>query len=127
MLRLSELKLPLDHGDDAIADAVHRRLELGADQILSYSVARRAYDARKKSAIALIYTVDVHVADEAAVLRQHSGERTINRAPDIAYRPVARAPDGFAPRPIVIGAGPSGLFAGLILAQMGFGIATMKR
>ena len=120
MLRLSELKLPLDHGDDAIADAVHRRLELGADQILSYSVARRAYDARKKSAIALIYTVDVHVADEAAVLRQHSGERTIARAPDIAYRPVARAPNGLLQRPIVIGAGPSGLFAGLILAQMGF-------
>ena len=120
MLRLNELKLPLDHGDDAIADAINRRLGLGAGQMLSYSVARRGYDARKKSAIALIYTVDVHVADEAAVLRRHEGERTIGPAPDIAYRPVARAPEGFAPRPIVIGAGPSGLFAGLILAQMGF-------
>jgi len=120
MLRLSELKLPLDHGDDAIANAIDRRLGLGAGQVLSYSVARRGYDARKKSAISLIYTVDVHVADEAAVLRHHSGERTISRAPDTAYRPVARAPEGLAPRPIVIGAGPSGLFAGLILAQMGF-------
>ncbi len=120
MLRLSELKLPLDHGDDAIADAVNRRLGLGAGQMLSYNVARRGYDARKKSAIALIYTVDVHVADEASVLRRHAGERTVGPAPDIAYRPVARAPEGFSPRPVVIGAGPSGLFAALILAQMGF-------
>ncbi|MHB1219451.1 MAG: NAD(P)/FAD-dependent oxidoreductase, partial [Alphaproteobacteria bacterium] len=120
MLRLSELKLPLDHGDAAIADAIDRRLGLGTGQILGYSVARRAYDARKKSAIALIYTVDVRVADEAAVLRRYAGERTIERAPDTSYRPVARAPDGLAPRPVVIGAGPSGLFAGLILAQMGF-------
>ena len=120
MLRLNELKLPLDHGDDALADAIQRRLGLPDGQMLSYSVARRGYDARKKSAIALIYTIDVHVADEASVLRRHAGERTIGPAPDTAYRPVARAPDGFSPRPIVIGAGPSGLFAGLILAQMGF-------
>ncbi|MGE3477764.1 MAG: NAD(P)/FAD-dependent oxidoreductase [Rhodospirillaceae bacterium] len=120
MLRLSELKLPLDHDDDAIAQAIDRRLGLGSGQILGYSVARRGYDARKKSAISLIYTVDVRVADEAAALRHHSGERTISRAPDTAYRPVARAPEGLALRPIVIGAGPSGLFAGLILAQMGF-------
>ncbi len=120
MLRLNELKLPLDHGDDALADAIQRRLGLSDGQMLSYSVARRGYDARKKSAIALIYTVDVDVDDEAAVLRRHTGERSIGLSPDIAYRPVARAPEDFAPRPVVIGAGPSGLFAGLILAQMGF-------
>ena len=120
MLRVTELKLPLDHGEDALERAIGRRLGLGAHEILGYSVARRAYDARQKSAILLIYTVDVRVADEAAVLRRLGGERTVACAPDTSYRPVARAPSGLAARPVVIGAGPGGLFAGLILAQMGF-------
>ncbi|MFN0044424.1 MAG: NAD(P)/FAD-dependent oxidoreductase [Alphaproteobacteria bacterium] len=127
MLRLTELKLPLDHGEDALGHAIGRRLGLGAREILGYSVARRAYDARKKSAIFLIYTVDVRVADEAAVLRRLGGERTVASAPDTSYRPVTRAPSGLAARPVVIGAGPGGLFAGLLLAQMGFRPISLDR
>ena len=127
MLRVSELKLPLGHGEDAVADAIGRRLGVGASEILGYSVARRGFDARKKSAIALVYTVDVALADEAAVLRRHAGEHTLGPTPDTTYRPIARAPDGLTPRPVVIGAGPSGLFAGLILARMGFRPIVLER
>ncbi len=120
MLRLTELKLPLGHEPQALSDAVAERLGVGADDLLSMTLVRRAHDARRKAAIALVYSVDVAVADESAVLERLAGDIRVTPAPDTAYRPVARAPEGLQTRPLVIGAGPCGLFAGLILAQMGF-------
>ena len=86
----------------------------------AYSVARRGYDARRRSAVSLIYTVDASVADEGAVLGRLGGDRNVRPAPDTQYRFVARAPEGLASRPVVVGAGPCGLLAALTLAQMGF-------
>ncbi len=120
MLRLTELKLPLDHGAGAIEAAIRHRLGLGPGDLLGHAVARRGYDARNRSAIALIYTVDVALRDEAAVLRRLR-DRHLAPTPDTTYRCVAQAPPaGLAERPVVVGAGPCGLFAGLVLAQMGF-------
>jgi uncharacterized FAD-dependent dehydrogenase len=121
MLRLTELKLPLDHAAMAIEAAILERLRAPADDLIDFAVVRRAHDARKKSDIALVYSVDVALRDEAAVLARLGGDPRVRPAPDTAYRFVARAPDRPAsPRPLVIGAGPCGLFAGLLLAQMGF-------
>jgi uncharacterized FAD-dependent dehydrogenase len=119
MLRISELKLPLDHPPEALPVAIAARLGVGADDLLSWSVWKRAHDARKKAAILKVYIVDVEVADEAAVVARRAGDPHLRPTPDTAYRLVARAPAD-APRPVVIGAGPCGLFAGLILAEMGF-------
>jgi len=119
MLRISELKLPLDHAPDALPAAIAARLGVGAGDILSWSVWKRAHDARKKAAILKVYIVDVALRDEAAVLARFAGDPHLRLTPDTSYKPVARAPAG-APRPVVIGAGPCGLFAGLILAEMGF-------
>jgi len=123
MLRLNELKLPLDHAEGAIEMAVCAKLGLQEGALLSCAVARRAWDARKRSAIALVYSVDITVADEAALLRRHAQDpvlsRTLTPTPDTAYRPVAHATTGMS-RPVVIGTGPCGIFAGLILAEMGF-------
>ena len=119
MLRLTEIKLPLDHKPEAIRATILARLKIPADALLSYAIFKRAHDARKKSAITLIYTIDVALRDEAAALKRFAGEQHIRPTPDMEYKFVARAPDNFV-RPIVIGAGPCGLFAGLILAQMGF-------
>ena len=115
MLQLTELRLPLDHTEADLLEAVARRLALAPAQVVDAHVVRRAIDARKKSAIALTYTVDVEVADEAALLAGN-----VVRAPDTAYHFVARAPEHLVRRPVVIGAGPCGLFAALVLAQMGF-------
>ncbi|HEY2033984.1 MAG TPA: NAD(P)/FAD-dependent oxidoreductase [Rhizomicrobium sp.] len=120
MLRLTEIKLPLGHAPDALTSAVAKRLRVPPGDILSQTVIRCGHDARKKSAIALIYTLDVAVKDEAAVLARAKGDAHIRPAPDTEYKFVAHAPEGLTERPLVIGAGPCGLFAGLILAQMGF-------
>ena len=127
MLRLTEIKLPLDHTDDALSTAICQRLGVAADELLSHSVYRRSVDARKKTAITLIYALDVEVRDEAAVLARLPGERSVMPAPDTTYRFVTRAPAGLATRPVVIGTGPCGLFAGLLLAQMGFRPIILER
>ncbi|MBN8892100.1 MAG: NAD(P)/FAD-dependent oxidoreductase, partial [Rhodospirillales bacterium] len=117
---LTELRLKLDHDDDALRQAILHRLGLDPAALLGYRVARRAWDARRRSAIMLTYSVDITVADEAALLARHEGDRHLGPTPDTEYRFVARAPAGLARRPVVVGTGPCGLFAGLILAQMGF-------
>jgi uncharacterized FAD-dependent dehydrogenase len=121
MLRISELKLPLGHPPEAMKPAIVERLGIPADDLVSFAVARRAHDARRKAAILMIYSVDVVLRDEAAVLARFQGDHHVRVTPDTDYKFVAKAPEGFdGPRPVVIGAGPCGLFAGLILAQMGF-------
>ena len=125
MIRLTEIKLPLDHPPEAIAAAAAARLRIAPSDLLSCSVFRRAHDARKKSAITLIYSLDVEVKNEAAVLERLArdgakGGGLVLPAPDIDYRIVARAPENYSRRPLVVGAGPCGLFAALILSQLGF-------
>ncbi|MBH1993414.1 MAG: NAD(P)/FAD-dependent oxidoreductase [Sphingomonadaceae bacterium] len=121
MIRLSGLTLPLDHPAEAMPDAICARLGIDAADLLSFTLVRRGNDARRRSAILLVYTMDVAVADEAAVLERLAADHDVRPTPDTTYRFVAQAPQGGpALRPVVIGAGPCGLFAGLILAQMGF-------
>ncbi|TCV97430.1 hypothetical protein EC912_101442 [Luteibacter rhizovicinus] len=120
MLRLTDIQLPLDHADDAIGAAICAKLGIGATSLRGYTVFRRGYDARKRGAIKLIYTLDVDVMDEVALLARHTEDRHVQPTPDTGYRFVAQAPDALEHRPIVIGTGPCGLFAGLLLAQMGY-------
>ena len=120
MIRVTDLALPLDHPPEALAAAVCRKLGIAPDELERLSVARRGNDARKKAAIKLIYSLDVVVRDEAGVLARHADDPHVRPAPDTAYRFPVMAPQGWSgPRPVVIGAGPCGLLAALILAQMG--------
>ncbi|QEE26028.1 NAD(P)/FAD-dependent oxidoreductase [Rhodanobacter glycinis] len=120
MLRLTDIKLPLDHADEALTAAICTKLGVPRDAWRDYTVFRRGYDARKRGAIVLIYTLDVDVVDEAALLARHANDSHVQPTPDTTYHFVAKAPAKIAHRPVVIGFGPCGLFAGLILAQMGF-------
>ena len=121
MLRLSGLKLPLDHPADAMPAVICERLGIEASDLVRHVIVRRGNDARRKGAIQLVYTVDVELVDEAAVLERLAGDHDVRRRPDTDYRFVTHAPQGWSgKRPVVVGAGPCGLFAGLILAQMGF-------
>ncbi|QNQ10348.1 NAD(P)/FAD-dependent oxidoreductase [Sphingomonas alpina] len=126
MLRLTELTLPLHHPDEALPAAICKRLRITPRELVRHVVARRAHDARDKANILLVYSVDVNVKDEAGVLARFRKDRNVQRTPDTSYRFVAKAPEG-GPRPVVIGAGPCGLFAGLILAQMGYNPIILDR
>ncbi|HTD29730.1 MAG TPA: FAD-dependent oxidoreductase, partial [Xanthomonadaceae bacterium] len=152
MLRLTDIKLPLEHAEADLAAAIRARIDIASNELTTYTVAKRSYDARKRGAIVLIYSVDVETPREAEILQRletdvgvpahwrdedagaahshmsSSGKTSANQStsrnlaptPDTSYKFVAHAPDNLAQRPIVIGTGPCGLFAGLILAQMGF-------
>ena len=127
MLRLTELKLPLNHLDDALRVEILKRLQISAQELQNFSVFRRGYDARKKSAINLIYTVDVEVKNETALLKKLKNTPHIGSTPDTRYHFVAHATDNVTERPVIIGMGPCGLFAGLLLAQMGFRPIILER
>ncbi|MBI3675473.1 MAG: NAD(P)/FAD-dependent oxidoreductase [Proteobacteria bacterium] len=127
MLRLTEIKLPLDHPLDAPKTAILKRLRLSPGDLVGFTVFKRAFDARKKSAIATIYTLDVETRNEAFLLSQFKNDPHVKLAPDMDYKFVAKAPERLPSRPLVIGTGPCGLFAGLVLAQMGFRPIILER
>ena len=129
MIRLSELKLPLDHADDALPALIFQTLGITAEQLLTHHVHKRSYDARKQNLL-LVYIVDVQVASpalEAQLLLQFESHSHIGLAPDLNYYPPAHAAADPAIRPVVIGFGPCGIFAALLLAQMGFKPIVLER
>ena len=127
MLRLTELKLPLDHPPEALRAAILARLKLPDAALLDVRVHKRGYDARRKHALLLVYTVDVAVRDEAALLKKFRNDPHLATAPDMDYRFVGRAPATLSERPLVVGFGPCGIFAALVLAQMGFKPIVLER
>lgn len=130
MLRVTEIKLPLDHSPEALKAALVKKLAVNAADILDFSIYKRGVDARKANAILLVYSVDVHVQGEAKVLAKLKKEPHVKPAPDMAYQFLAHAKDlqhKKLLRPIVVGFGPAGIFAALILAQAGFKPIVLER
>ncbi len=127
MLRIHELRLPLEHPPEAIRSAVLARLGIAAADLVRFEVFRRGVDARKWDAMLFIYTVDAETRNEAKVLTRLKNDRRIGPTPDTGYTFVARATGAQPSRPIVIGLGPAGLLAGLILAQSGFRPIILER
>jgi hypothetical protein len=120
MLRLSEIKLPLEHTEEDLKIAILNKLKISADELTGFSVFKRSYDARKRDAISLVYTLDVDTPKQKQILKQSKKNTRILPTPNTTYRYVAKAAETQETRPLVIGVGPCGMFAGLLLAQMGF-------
>ena len=138
MLRINELRLPLDHSRAALEQAILKRLDIPAASLIEFSVFKRSHDARKKHAMLFVYSVDVVVRDEAAVLKKQCGYvvvkavktlKAVKISPDTGYHFVGHAAAGSTPhhRPVIIGFGPCGIFAALILAQMGLKPIVLER
>ena len=136
MLRLTELRLPLDHLPQALAHAICERLNISPDALEHYSVFKRGHDARKRVAIKLVYAVDCTVKDEATVLARyraaHPKDNHVQPSPNMEWVPPMTngaelaAKPGYK-RPIIIGAGPCGFMAALILARMGLRPLLLER
>jgi uncharacterized FAD-dependent dehydrogenase len=128
MLRINELKLPLNHAEADLPAAICERLGIGPQDLVEFTVFKRSYDARKRAAIVLIYAIDVQVRDEAKVLARFARDPHVLPSPDTSYKFVQAAkPPAGTPRPIVVGTGPCGLFVALVLAQMGLNPLVLER
>lgn len=131
MLRITEIKLPLDHQEDDLKAAILKKLQIKPEDLISYAIFKRSYDARKKTDIYLVYIVDVETTLEKQLGDRFQKDPHVLPTPDTSYKYVAKAPQGFGSsigkRPIVIGMGPAGMFAGLMLAQMGFRPIILER
>ncbi|WP_198968954.1 NAD(P)/FAD-dependent oxidoreductase [Xylophilus sp. ASV27] len=129
MIRLSEIKLPLDHAEQALAQAVAAALGIAPEAIARVHVHKRSFDARKQE-LRQVYIVDVTLADpcaEPALLARHAQHPHIAATPDMAWYPPPAAPAGLPLRPVVVGFGPCGIFAALVLAQLGFRPLVLER
>ena len=128
MIRITELPLPLDYTPETLRQTVLSRLAIPPDSLIDLTLFKRSYDARRKNkAISFICIVDVTVRDEPAVLKRLARDRHVGLAPDMSYKPVAQAPPQLKQRPLIVGFGPCGLFAALVLAQTGFRPIVLER
>ncbi len=130
MLRLNEIKLPLDHADEDLRKAIITRLDVDDADLLEYSIVKRSYDARKKSNILLIYQVDVELSADLEEMTLQSNA-SVRPSPYMGYDLVAQAAPDFPTdsqqRPVIVGFGPCGILAALLLAQMGLKPIVLER
>ena len=130
MIRITELRLPISHAPEALEEAILKRLNIQAQDLIRVDVFKRSYDARKNVALAFIYTVDLSVKNEEKLLKQFANDIHVRPSPDTSYHFVANASQvksASFERPVVIGFGPCGIFAALVLAQMGFKPIVLER
>ena len=132
MIRISEIKLPLaatENPSPELQAAVTRTLGLSPADIARIDIFKRSFDARKAE-LMTVYILDVTLADparEATLLAQYEKHPHIGPTPDMTWHPIGQAPADLPVRPVVVGFGPCGIFAALVLAQMGFKPIVLER
>jgi uncharacterized protein len=131
MIRITELRLPIEHAPEELEAAILKRLGISSKDLVDFIVFKRSYDARKNIALAFIYTIDISAKNEEAILTKFGHDQHVRPSPDTSYHFVAQANNQsgnpLPERPVVIGFGPCGIFAALVLAQMGFKPIVLER
>lgn len=124
MLRIQQLKLPVTHTEPELADRIQKMLRIRPEDLIRYEIIRRSLDARKEE-LRYVYTVDVEVKREQAVLKRCHGNA--EKARPVRYRFPEPGTETLLHRPVVVGTGPAGLFCGLMLARAGYAPILLER
>jgi uncharacterized FAD-dependent dehydrogenase len=133
MIRISEIKLPLllatdtGHSEAEIKSAILKKLNVLSSDLIHFSIFKRGVDARKRNAILIAYIVDCELKNEASILAKFAKDPHVKTSPDTSYHFVATSSTNLKSRPVIIGFGPAGIFAALILAQAGFKPIVLER
>ena len=127
MIRITDLTLPFDHNDDELKRLVKYRLDIDDSDLIKISINRSSLDARKKNSIKRVYTVLVQVSDEIGVLEKFTKDNKVSRAQSQIYQIPQLVQSIPKDRPVIVGTGPAGLFAGLILAEAGYEPLLLER
>lgn len=123
MIRVQDLALTLKEDEKVLKDKIAKKLRITPKEIVSYRIFKKAIDARKKHDIKLVYTVDVETTKEKELLKKFPNMK----APDLSYYYPTPGDEMLKHRPVVVGSGPCGMFAALILAQMGYKPIVIER
>ncbi|MDP2247622.1 MAG: FAD-dependent oxidoreductase, partial [Nitrosomonadales bacterium] len=133
MIRLTEIKLPIElapsliHQSDEIKAAILKKLGIPENELIRFEIFKRGLDARKSHTILYVYSIDAEVKNEARLLAKFRKDPHIKLTPDTEYKYVVNAPVKVKERPVVVGFGPAGIFAALILAQSGLKPIVLER
>lgn len=125
MIRVPEIKLSLDDDEELLKFELAKKLKISQESIVSYRIFKKSIDARKKNNIQFVYTLDVELKNENKVLSMF-GKRGVIKVPETNYE-YEKVDNKNIHRPIIVGTGPAGLFAGLVLAQMGYKPILLER
>lgn len=125
MIRISEVKLPLGKEESILPKKAARILGIPTGKIQDWRIFKKSLDARKKDNIHYVYVLDVQVENEEQLLITNKNKQ-VSKTPDLQYK----FPEGqctMIQRPVVVGFGPAGMFAALLLAQMGLCPIVLER
>ncbi len=126
MLRVSGLKMFIEDDNSSLIDILLKKIRVKRAELLGYKIFKKSVDARKSGLIYFIYTLDVELKDEDSFLKK-TRDKDISVAPDLEYKYVQSGLEKMKSRPIIVGSGPAGLFAGIILSGMGYKPLLLER
>lgn len=126
MVRISGLKLLVDEDQSKLEKILLKKLNISKKDLLGYKIFKQSLDARKSSEIFFTYIVDADLRDEEIFLKKISN-RSIKPTPDLQYHYVQTGSEKMEFRPLIVGSGPAGLFAGIILSEMGYRPVILER
>ena len=118
MIRFRDLTLPFDHNEEALTNSILKRLDIAQDQLVKFTIVNKAIDARRKTNIIAVYTIDAEIKNETDLLARFSDDIRVSAAPSMDYQ-MPSIGEATGASPVVVGSGPCGLFTALVLAQAG--------
>ena len=125
MLRVSNIKISIDEDKSKILKLVLNKLKIKENELIKYHIFKESIDARKKGKIDFVYTVDVELKNEQKILKK--GMKDVVEVKQPNYIGVKQGSLKINHRPVIVGSGPAGLFAALLLAQRGYNPILLER